>query len=36
MEKEHSAILGQIFVKKQNDRINEVVHTSIPTQDREC
>jgi hypothetical protein len=36
MEKEHSAILGQKIVKKQNDGINEVVHTSIPTKDRVC
>jgi hypothetical protein len=36
MGKEHNAIFGQKFVKKQNDRINEIVHTSIPTEDREC
>jgi hypothetical protein len=36
MEKEHKTIIGQKFVKKNNDRINEVVHTLILAQDREC
>jgi hypothetical protein len=36
MKKEHNVILGQEFVKKQNDKINEVVHISILKWDREC
>ncbi len=29
MEMEHNTILGQKFIRKYNDKVNEVVHTSV-------
>jgi len=36
MEKQHSSIFGQEFVRKQNDGINKVVNTLIPGWDKKC
>jgi hypothetical protein len=34
MEKQHSSIFGQEFVRKQNDGVNKVANTLIPGWDK--